>query len=192
MTTPTTMLPIDPKIPTIYLGFSSVFHRGEGLLNDDGTVVLDSGETPFDRAHLLVDALAPYPDTVQLVLTTAWVRTLGEERTVALLPVPLRPMVVGTTHSIKPRLGELLDGTARSSTILRHVARFKIEYWTALGDDFYGVPFELEHRFLTVLPETGLLTPAVLPRLRAWLSAVTVGVRHGISAPAQPNERNSP
>jgi hypothetical protein len=76
---------IDAKVPTLYVGFSSVLHRGEGLVDEVGSVTLDSGDELFNLAPLLVDVLMPYP-CVQLVLTTSWTRTLGEERTIAMLP----------------------------------------------------------------------------------------------------------
>ncbi|MGE8160413.1 HAD domain-containing protein [Paraburkholderia sp. NPDC080076] len=160
---------IDPHRPAVYLGFSSVLHRGEGLLDDLGTVTLDSGEPPFHYGPLLIDVLMPYPD-VQLVLTTAWVRKLGEQQTVALLPKELGNRVVDTTLRFPPRLGELRDGTARVGSIFRHAATAGMRTWLALGDDLYGVPRDAESHFLRVSTETGLATPGTLEALRAWLA----------------------
>jgi hypothetical protein len=158
------------KAPTLYVGFSSVLHRGEGLVDDLGVVTLDSGEPPFHFASVLIDALTPYP-SVQVVLTTNWVRTLGEERTVALLPRELGMRVVGTTLRFPPRLGELRDETGRTGSIFRHAAAAGIRTWLALGDDLYGVPRDEESHFLRVPAETGLETPCTLEALHAWLAA---------------------
>jgi hypothetical protein len=160
---------IDPKAPTLYVGFSSVLHRGEGLLDEVGSVTLDSGDGLFNLAPLLVDVLMPYP-CVQLVLTTAWTRTLGEERTVAMLPGPLRQRVVATTLKFPSRFGELRDGTWRTGSILRHSFTYAINTWLALGDDFYGVPPDMASHFLRVPTETGVATPDILEALRTWLA----------------------
>lgn len=162
-------LHLNPAQPTIYLGFSGVIHVGEGLVAADGTVTLDSGNKPFHLAHLLTEALTPYPQ-VQLILTTTWTRTLGEERTVAMLPSPLRERVVGTTLKFPGRLGELRDGTWRTGSILRHASACAIDTWLALGDDFFGVPSDMQSHFVRLPSETGLAAPEVLGRLRTWLA----------------------
>jgi hypothetical protein len=162
--------PIDPEVPAIYAGFSSVLHLGEGVVDGAGTVTLDSGAQPFRFASLLADTLRPYPH-VQLVLTTSWTRTLGEERTIAMLPKQLRERVVGTTRRFPGRLGELRDGTWRTGSILRHSFTYAINTWLAFGDDFYGVPPDMASHFLRVPTDTGVATPDVLEALRTWLAA---------------------
>jgi len=160
---------LDPAQPTIYLGFSGVIHVGEGLVAANGKVTLDSGNEPFHLAHLLTEALTPYPH-VQLILTTAWTRTLGEMRTAAMLPEQLRKRVVGTTLKFPGRLGEIRDGTWRTGSILRHTFACAIETWLALGDDFFGVPSDMQSHFVRLPSETGLAAPEVLGRLRTWLA----------------------
>ena len=177
MTTQNQGARIDAKAPTLYVGFSSVLHRGEGLVDEVGRVTLDSGDELFNLAPLLVDVLMPYP-WVQLVLTTAWTRTLGEERTVAMLPGPLRQRVVATTLKFPGRFGELRDGTWRTGSILRHAFTYAINTWLALGDDFYGVPPDMVSHFLRVPTDTGVATPHILEALRTWLAANAILAQH--------------
>lgn len=133
-------------------------------------ITLDFGEQPFRLAQLLSSALAPYP-SAQLVLTTAWVITLGEKRTVDLLPELLQESVVGTTLRFPPRLREMRDVTGRTGSILRHAAAYDLVNWLAIGDDFAGIPVNLMPRFLPVSNEATLAAPRVVGALRNWLAA---------------------
>lgn len=160
---------IDPSAPILYLGFSGVLHRGEGLMEADGRVTLDSGRQPFESAHHLSDALAPYPD-LQLVLTTSWMRWCGDADTIALLPGELRQRVVGTTREYPPRFGELQNGSGRTWSIIRHAGAHRLKTWFAIADDFRGVPLDLMSRFFVVPKDTGLETTSMREVLREWLA----------------------
>ncbi|MFM0653454.1 HAD domain-containing protein [Paraburkholderia sediminicola] len=155
--------------PILYVGFSSVLHRGEGLMEASGRVTLDSGRQPFESAHHLSDALAPYPD-LQLVLTTSWTRWFGDADTAALLPRELRQKVVGTTREYPPRFGELQNGSGRTWSIIRHAGAHRLNKWLAIGDDFRGVPLDLMSRFFVVPKDTGLETPGMREVLSVWLA----------------------
>ncbi|MFL9913956.1 hypothetical protein PQR75_00815 [Paraburkholderia fungorum] len=45
---------LEPGAPTLYIGFSGVFHVGEGLIDDEGNITLDSGNRRFECAPYLV------------------------------------------------------------------------------------------------------------------------------------------
>jgi hypothetical protein len=169
-------MPIDPNAPTLYLGFSSVLHCGEGLLDTDGRVTLNSGRQPFENAHYLSDALAPYAD-LRLILTTNWATWLGDADTIALLPIELRQRVVGTTREYPPRFGELQNGSARTWSIIRHAGAHHLGTWLAIGDDFRGVPLDLMSRFFVVPKDTGLETREIREVLHAWLGSNVTGGR---------------
>jgi len=159
---------LDPKAPTLYVGYSSVLHVGEGFVDEDGRVKLDSGREPFEMARLLVDTLRPYR-RVQLVLTTAWTQTLGEAKTASMLPEELRDRVVGSIAKFPGRFDERRDGVARTGSIIRHASAHGIVDFLALGDDLYGVPIDMFPHFLHTPSETGLATPEVLESLERWL-----------------------
>ncbi|WP_434718154.1 HAD domain-containing protein [Paraburkholderia sp. A1BS-2L] len=161
---------LNPKAPTLYIGFGGVLNVGEGLVDRDGNVSLDSGRPPFEFVPYLIDVLAPYPG-VQLILTTTWTATLGEARTAELLPVELSARVVGTTLHYPPRFGEVRAGFGRTMSILRHAAAYGIETWLALSDDYFSLPFVKESNFLRVPSDTALGTPIVRIALREWLAA---------------------
>jgi HAD domain in Swiss Army Knife RNA repair proteins len=161
---------IDPNAPTLYVGFSSVLHRGEGMMDTHGRVTLDSRRQPFERAHHLSDALAPYP-ILRLVLTTNWTRWFGDADTIGLLPSELRRRVVGTTREYPPRFGELQNGSGRTWSIIRHAGAHRLGNWFAVGDDFRGVPLDLTSRFFVVPRDTGLGTPDMQEVFHAWLAS---------------------
>jgi hypothetical protein len=50
-------------------------------------------------------------------------RTLGIEKTIALLPDHLRRRVVGTTLGTPPRLSEISNGSAKAMTVIRHAVK---------------------------------------------------------------------
>jgi hypothetical protein len=163
-------LAIDPCAPTLYVGFSGVLHRGEGMMDTHGRVTLNSGRRPFESAHYFSDALAPYP-YLRLVLTTNWTRWFGDADTIALLPSELGRRVVGTTREYPPRFGELQNGSGRTWSIIRHAGAHRLENWFAIGDDFHGVPLDLMLRFFVVPRDTGFETPYMQELFHAWLAS---------------------
>ncbi|MGF6859135.1 HAD domain-containing protein [Paraburkholderia sp. CI3] len=163
--------PIDPNTPTLYMGFSGVLHCGEGMVDACGSVTLDSGRQPFEYAHYLSEALAPYPD-LRLVLTTNWAWWFGDADTIALLPSALRRRVVGTTREYPPRFGELQNGSGRTWSIIRHAGAHRLGNWLAIGDDFRGVPLDLMSRFFVVPKDTGPETPYMQQLFHAWLASI--------------------
>ncbi|ASL47824.1 hypothetical protein bAD24_III10535 [Burkholderia sp. AD24] len=156
--------------PTLYLNYGGVLNIGHGVVDDHGVVTLDSGRPPFEFAPVLVEVLAPWPQ-VQIIVTTSWLRTLGVEKTIALLPGALCRRVVGTTLGTPPRLGEIRDGTAKTMTVIRHALKHGVTIWLALDDEAWGVPSDYEQHFLHTDSDTALGAPGTGKRLREWLAA---------------------
>ncbi|WNC90208.1 HAD domain-containing protein [Paraburkholderia sp. FT54] len=156
--------------PTLFLSFGGVLNVGHGLVDDNGVVTLDSGRPPFEYAPYLVDVLTPWPQ-VQIILTTSWLRSLGDEKTIALLPDELRRRVMGTTLHASPRFDEIKDGTAKTMTVIRHSKKRGLTKWLALDDEACGVPPGFEQHFLHTDSETALGAPEARKQLRRWLAA---------------------
>ena len=147
--------------PTLYVSFGGVLNIGHGLVDVHGEVTLDSGRMLFKYAPYLIDVLEPWPN-IQLVLTTYWLRKLGPEKIIGLLPTELIRRVVGTTKDTPPRLGELRDGSARACIPIRHARKHGMSRWLALDDECWGIPVGFEHHFLRTEP-----TPRLVLRKRA-------------------------
>ncbi|MFM0226608.1 HAD domain-containing protein [Paraburkholderia dipogonis] len=131
----------------LFLNYGGVLNVGHGLVVDNGAVTLDTGRPSFEFAPYLIDVLEPWPQ-VRIIVTTSWLRTLGAERTIALVPVELRRRVVGTTLNTPPRLGEIRNGSAKAMTVIRHASKNRLIKWLALDDEAWGVPIEYESYFL--------------------------------------------
>jgi len=159
-----------PDAPTLFLNFGGVLNIGHGLVDHNGFITLDSGRPLFEYAAYLVDVLAPWPQ-VQIIVTTSWLRTLGAEKTIALLPDELRRRVVGTTLGTPPRFSEFKDGTAKTMTVIRHAAKYGLTRWLVLDDEAWGVPSGYEQHFLHTDSDTALGASEVRKQLREWLEA---------------------
>jgi hypothetical protein len=156
--------------PTLFLNYGGVLNVGHGLVDHNGVVTLDSGRPPFAYASYLVDILASWP-RIQIIVTTSWLRTLGAEMTIGLLPVELRRRVVGTTLGTPPRLSEISNGSAKAMTVIRHAVKHGLTTWLALDDEAWGVPSDFEQHFLHTDPDTALGAPGARKQLREWLAA---------------------
>jgi hypothetical protein len=155
--------------PTLYLNYGGVLNVGHGVVDHNGVITLDSGRPPFEYAPYLVDILAPWPQ-VQIILTTSWLRSLGDEKTVALLPDELRRRVVDTTLHTPPRFGEIKDGTGKTMCVIRHSKKRGLTKWLALDDEAWGVPPGFEQHFLHTKSETALGALEARKQLREWLA----------------------
>ncbi|MCC8402014.1 hypothetical protein LJ655_08925 [Paraburkholderia sp. MMS20-SJTN17] len=149
-------------VPTLFLSFGGVLHIGHGLVDDEGIVTLDSGHTPLEFAFFLEDIIAPWPQ-VQIILTTTLLRTLGAEKTIALLPDELRQRVVDTTRS---RMVENIKSKTLS-TIVYSTER-RLTNWLAVDDGAWTVPRYAEH-YLCTDSEAALDDSIMRRRLRIWL-----------------------
>jgi hypothetical protein len=154
----------------LFLNFGGVLNVGHGLVDENSNVTLDSGRGLFEFAPYLADALAPWPQ-IQIIVTTSWLQTLGAEKTIALLPGPLRRRVAGTTLGTPPRLSEIRNGSAKAMTIVRHAVKHGMTKWLALDDEAWGVPSGFEQHFLHTDSDTALGAPRARQQLREWLAA---------------------
>ncbi|MEM5311875.1 HAD domain-containing protein [Paraburkholderia sp. JHI869] len=172
-----TQLVLDNTTPTLFVDFDGTLHVGNAYIDDAGEISLDTGRPLLEFATLLVDLLAPYPK-VEIVLTTSWARRLPEERVIAYLPPELRPRVVGTTSSIKPRRSYVLDGTERTDVIRSYAYGKRLKHWLAIDDAVFGaeqferVPGELVKHFLLLDSSKGIRDYNALRRIARWLSEV--------------------
>ncbi|MDF3883061.1 HAD domain-containing protein [Cupriavidus basilensis] len=170
-------LPPANHTPTLFLGFDGTLHAGHALMDAHGQISLDSGRPLFEFAPLLVAMLAPYP-AIEIVLTTAWLQTLPLEVVVAHLPPELANRVVGTTKDIKPRFGDMKNGTDRTATIASYALGKGLANWLAVDDSVHGAykfgrePGELLHHFVLLDAERGISDEQAQRRVRAWLAGV--------------------
>ncbi|CAD6529263.1 hypothetical protein LMG27952_02280 [Paraburkholderia hiiakae] len=170
-------LVMDNMTPTLFVDFDGTLHAGNAYIGEDDEITLDTGRPLLEFAPLLVELLAPYPD-VEIVLTTSWGRRLSVERVIAYLPPELRPRVVGTTSSIKPRRSYVLDGTERTHVIASYVYGKRLKHWLAIDDAVFGAerfgqePGELVGHFLLLDPTRGISDENAQQRIRQWLADV--------------------
>lgn len=130
--------------PTLYLDFDGVLHPADVRVTQAEPRrprVYNGGPTDhplLEHVHLLERILAPFGD-VKIILSTSWVRVLGYEYTVQMLPLALRERVVGTIWR-----GELLQHPPRTryDAIQTDADKRGRVRWLALDDDLDGWPCE--------------------------------------------------
>lgn len=166
-----------PAAPTLFLDFDGTLHIGHALMNAYGLVTLDSGRPLFEFAALLVDILRPYP-SVQIVLTTTWLRMLSTEMVVAYLPTELARRVVDTTRGRKARLSYMLNGSGRTDIITCYAVGKGLTNWLAIDDSVYGSYHfgresgQLVQNFLLLDSTRGIGDVNAHQRIRDWLTEV--------------------
>lgn len=126
-------------MPICYLDCDGVLHH-ENVVRGTRRLprMQEPGHSLFEWAHVLVDALLPYPQ-VTIVLATSWVQVLGYDRTRACLPPGLRERIVGATfhrreHGATRNLAELWAQSARGVQIARDLERRRPTSWFAIDD----------------------------------------------------------
>lgn len=164
--------------PTLFVDYDGTLHVGRALLDTaTGQVTLDSGRPLLEFAPILAEILEPYP-AVEIVLTTSWLQELPTEQVVSYLPLELKRRVVGTTGDIKPRLGCLRDGTARTYIITSYAYGEGLKNWLAIDDSVYGVyhfgrePGELVDHFCLLDSAHGISDEGAQRCIRDWLARV--------------------
>lgn len=171
-------LAIRSTTPTLFVDYDGTLHVGCALLDTaTGHVTLDSGRPLFEFAPLLAEMLEPYP-AVEIVLTTSWLQELPTEQVISYLPRELRRRVVGTTGDIKPRLGYLRDGTARTYIITSYAYGEGLKNWLAIDDSVHGTyyfgrqPGELVDHFCLLDSARGISDEGAQRCIRDWLARV--------------------
>ena len=134
--------------PALFLDFDGVLHP-DAAYREGGRVVLRAdGIQLFEWVGVLEDLLAPYP-TLQVVLSTSWVRVLGFDVAYSHLSERIRRRVVGATwYRTAPRRWNRLS---RYEQIRHTVERHRYARWLAVDDD--GAGWADEHRGNLVLTD---------------------------------------
>ena len=134
----------------LYLDFDGVLHHEDVRWHPRRGVYMAAPEPfrLFEHVDLLERLLAPHP-TVQVVLSTSWVRVLGYSRALKHLPPRLRERVIGATyHSAMNQAAYAM--LPRGVQILDDVERRQPSDWLALDDDGAGWPTpQRQHLVLT-------------------------------------------
>lgn len=157
----------------LFLDFDGVLHPDEVYLTRKGPKLRGEGEL-FMWAPALDAELASLP-TVQIVLSTSWVRNLGFSRARKYLPESLRARVIGSTwhSSMAKDWADRIwwDQATRHGQIRRYVERAGVVDWLAVDDD--GESWASSDRTRLVLTDgrLGLSDPKILMELRAKLLA---------------------
>ena len=140
----------------------------DGVLNE--AICHDSYDL-LKWSPLLIEVLMPFP-SVEIVLSTSWVRNRGFDRTLAYLPKELQRRVVGATYDPALRLTCQYDSATRLEQITQHAERNNITRWIAIDDLYEGSELwddALQDRLILTDPIRGLCDPAVHARLKMLL-----------------------
>lgn len=161
----------------LYLDLDGVLHhedvwrtRGRGVHFGSA----GAGHTLFEHADLLCRILTPYP-SLQIVLSTSWVRVLRYSYAVKRLPVGLRERVVGATYHSRHMDEAAFEALTRAQQILGDVGRRKPDRWLALDDDGEGWPEEHRPRLVLTDPALGISHALTLVELQSKLANVFTG-----------------
>jgi hypothetical protein len=158
----------------VFLDYDGVVHYHDvRYFRGRGPVLEVPGRKLFEWAHIVDDALLPYPDA-RIVLSTSWVRELSFDRARRYLPASLQARVIGATfHSVLEREAPNWWRTStRFQQIHAYVQRHNVRVWLAV-DDLHSSeeiwPEEFEDHLVKSNSEMGLSDPATQERLRAVL-----------------------
>lgn len=170
-----TTAPWKPEL--LYLDLDGVLHTHDVWFTDQGPALgADSqGHQLLEHAELLVELLSPYP-TVQIVLSTAWVRRFGLEYTKAHLPVALRTRVIGATFD--PQRHTVAHAhVARGYQVAADVVERTPRAWLAVDDDVNDWPGEYRAHLVATDPVLGISAQMVRANLvRALEQTFGIGI----------------
>ncbi|WP_233832845.1 HAD domain-containing protein [Paraburkholderia sp. ZP32-5] len=155
----------------LFLDYDGVLHRGGAYRTKRGIISSDPTHIKlFEYADVLAAILAPYP-SVELVLSTSWVKGLGFNRARSALPAAdLRAKVVWATYHSRFHDAYFWDGMARGILVLGYVNRHRLVHWLALDDMDDGFDDE-PGRPVHCDPDEGLGDPDIQEGLKAALYA---------------------
>lgn len=158
------------RTPLLYLDFDGVLHPEDVWRTPGRGIHLSPGfssHTLFENAHLLAQALEPFPD-VRIILSTTWVRVLGYTGAAVHLPSGVRNRVVGATfHSQMPR--QWWQSLSRAQQVLSDVGRREPSAWVAVDDDATDWPDTTREHFVASDPVLGLSSPEVWAKFQTAL-----------------------
>jgi hypothetical protein len=156
--------------PVLYLDFDGVLMHENVLWHPRRGAYLHAppGYRLFQHASLLDEMLRPHP-SIQVVLSTSWVRQYGCFGAAKRLPPGLRKRVIGATyHSRMPVLE--FTGRSRGAQVTEDVLRRRPGSWLALDDDPEGWPDWAAPHFLQTDPYEGISPPQFQDELRPRLA----------------------
>ncbi|SEK07254.1 HAD domain-containing protein [Paraburkholderia diazotrophica] len=118
----------------LFVDYDGTLHRGDAYRTPNGIVSSHPSIQLFEYAHILAEAIAPYPD-LELVLSTSWVKAIGFNRARDSLPLPeLRSRVIGATYHTKFYDRHVWNQIPRGEQIRRYVGRHHLASWLAIDD----------------------------------------------------------
>ncbi len=153
----------------LFVDYDGVLHRGDAYRIRGSIVSSDPANIRlFEFADVLSELLAPYP-SLEIVLSTSWVKVLGYNRARDAMPVEeLRRRVRGATYHSRFDDRHLWNGVARGAQVLRYVARHRLVHWLAIDDRSDGFGEYVGHLVLCD-PNQGLGDVTVQEQLKAAL-----------------------
>jgi HAD domain in Swiss Army Knife RNA repair proteins len=155
----------------IYFDYDGVTHPGEVYVHPtEPKIRLHAiGNTLFENAPFLEEALAPYPD-LNIVLSTSWVHSFGFEYALDQLMPSLRKRVCGSTYDPNDPMAWRFARRTRYDQILGDVNRRKPDRWLALDDDALGWPQKELGHLMLIPGEFGLCSDLARTELKARLA----------------------
>jgi hypothetical protein len=173
-------MPTELKIPTsgqvIYLDYDGVLHHDSVYWSkQEGIHIRDApGRTLFEWAPILVELLVPHP-TVQIVLSTSWVRVRDFNFARGKLPLALQAKVVGATFHAREMQKFEFDNMSRGAQIYADVQRRRPMQWLALDNDDKFWPAHCRDHLVKTEDDVGLSDPNVQNAVCAWLASFASG-----------------
>ena len=156
--------------PVLYLDYDgTLMHEGVFWHPRRGAyLVAPAGYRLFQHASLLDEMLQPYP-SIQVVLSTSWVRQYGCAGAAKRLPPGLRKRVIGATCHSRMPVGEFA-ALSRGAQVTEDVLRRRPGSWLALDDDPEGWPEWATAHYLQTDPWEGISPPQLQAELRRRLA----------------------
>lgn len=144
----------------LYLDFDGVLHPDDVWRTRGRGIHLGSrafGHHLFESAKYLEAALVKYP-SVNIVLSTSWVRVLGFNKAASYLPVSLQRRVIGATyHSAMP--DEWFVRLTRGEQVRMDRNRRMPKKWLAIDDAEEGWTDDCLPHWVECNGELGLIEP---------------------------------
>jgi hypothetical protein len=119
-----------------------------------------AGEAPFNRVHLLVEAIAS--SNLGIVISSSWRFTHSVEKLQRLLPDSISNLVIGVTGA--PVIGKY----PRHQEIQTYLQSHKQSNWRALDDSYWEFTSNCQE-LIRCNPNTGVSEKQIL-ELKQWLS----------------------